>query len=635
MNIFSWLFGKKKSDKKDHPDNTNQVVKALPDKNQEKNTNDIKVYDKYGREFYITKEQWKTKVLLDNLEKVKNNPDELYNILLSALHDGFFEEAIKYSEILVEIDAQNSRGTIILGIAYMKCKRLDDAMRVFNNFIKTFGDDGIVLTNLAKVYAEKGNQLKAESILWHALEVDPNQENGLGWYAAIQNERGGELALLETYRRIATFPESWRAQLLLARFSLQKKDIETARKLYHESIENAGSPVPEDLLRQMSGDLGNNGYLKEIIELVEPHFQANLYGIRVGNNLIKTNFELAKLQEAKLILNQLYDLNHPDWREILAYWDIEIAKKGITTESKNMPKEESIALFSIEGPLWCRDNSPFAQLLPPKDPESAKIFIFGNTILQSETSQNIGAQLADAPGRASRFIPLFLAEQICLTTNAETHVLIPWIQTKGFAVFGNPNSEKELCELIEKNEVLTDFVFNVIVDVTSDIWAITVNIIRRIDRISLEKITVKCKPENIGPVVLELSKGVKKSLIRYTGVNEIAKPVWYTIPNDVSCSDYLLRLEQLITVVCMNQDYLEGGGIHGENEIMEGILFLNLRNPLNKTFRIVLAHALKQMKKYKPNVVNLFKEKILLLQKAHPLAGIEGELISKAIADIF
>ncbi len=173
MNIFSWLFGKKKSDKKDHPDNTNQVVKALPDKNQEKNTNDIKVYDKYGREFYITKEQWKTKVLLDNLEKVKNNPDELYNILLSALHDGFFEEAIKYSEILVEIDAQNSRGTIILGIAYMKCKRLDDAMRVFNNFIKTFGDDGIVLTNLAKVYAEKGNQLKAESILWHALEVDP------------------------------------------------------------------------------------------------------------------------------------------------------------------------------------------------------------------------------------------------------------------------------------------------------------------------------------------------------------------------------------------------------------------------------------------------------------------------------
>jgi len=40
---------------------------------------------------------------------------------------------------------------------------------------------------------------------------------------------------------------------------------------------------------------------------------------------------------------------------------------------------------------------------------------------------------------------------------------------------------------------------------------------------------------------------------------------------------------------------------------------------------------LKQMKEYKPLVVDFFREKVELLQKDHPLPGIDGKLISKAI----
>ncbi len=624
MNLFNWLFKKKTSDKKE-----------TPVSDPTKDTDKIKVYDKYGREFYMTKEQWKNEVLIRNLEKAKNNPDALYNLLVGAMQDGFFEEVIEYAKILAEIDPLKSRSATVLGIFYMNCNRLNDAEQLLTDYISTYGENGVVLTNLAKVYSERGNNQKAESILWHALEIDPNQENGLIWYATIQKELGGEPAFFEAFNRVTLLANSWRAQLWLARFAIQGKDINNARKLYKESIEKAGSPLPADLLMQMSGDLGNNGYLREIIELVQPHFQASLHGIEVGNNLIKTHCELNQLDGAFNILNHLYEQKRPDWRETLSYWDTEIAKKGISIKPQKSETAESVTMFTIEGPLWCRDSSPFATFISPKDPASIKISIFGNTTVSDSASENPVLQLANAPGRASRFIPLILSEQISLSTNAECAILIPWMQSKGFMVFGKTYEEKELCQIVEKNEVVPDFVLSVVIDVTSVLWEITVNIIRIIDRISLEKITVNCQPDDIGPIALGLCDKVIKLMTIHSKVTEVYCPDWYVIPEGISSSDYLLRLEQLLAVTCMNQDFLLGGGLNGEHEIIEGILFLNLSHPGNKTVRMLLVQTLTQMKKYKPYVVDSYKEKIMELLKDHPLYGIEGELISKSISDIF
>lgn len=162
-----------------------------------------------------------------------------------------------------------------------------------------------------------------------------------------------------------------------------------------------------------------------------------------------------------------------------------------------------------------------------------------------------------------------------------------------------------------------------------------VNIIRRIDRTSLEKIAVRCTPANIGIVALDLSEKVIGSLKKYASVNTIVHPVWYAIPDEVSASDYLLRIEQLLGILCENQDFLEGGWLHGAHEIVEGNLFLNLKYPRNKTVRMVFTETLAQMKKYSPDVVTYFREKVMLLQKEHPLDGVEGRLISDAIDEVF
>ena len=50
---------------------------------------------------------------------------------------------------------------------------------------------------------------------------------------------------------------------------------------------------------QISGDLGNAAHLPELLQLVEPHFVAEVHGLPVGNNLIKAHLDLGQLDAAR------------------------------------------------------------------------------------------------------------------------------------------------------------------------------------------------------------------------------------------------------------------------------------------------------------------------------------------------
>src|SRR6185503_5239366 len=98
---------------------------------------------------------------------------------------------------------------------------------------------------------------------------------------------------------------------------------------------------------QISGDLGNAGHLPEILQLVEPCFDAPVHGVQVGNNLIKAHLDLGQLDAARRILNQLYALNRPDWKENLSYWDTQIAKTRLSTAAEDQQAQYKMAMLSI------------------------------------------------------------------------------------------------------------------------------------------------------------------------------------------------------------------------------------------------------------------------------------------------
>ncbi len=186
------LFGKKES----NAESTSVSTQAgsTPKADPRTDPNRIQVFDEFGRELFITKEHWRTNVLPGSIKKSWDNPDQLYNLIVGSLNDGYFADVLEAAKHLHGIDSVTARGACIYGIVLTKNNRLDEAEVVFRSQLEKHGEEGYVLTNLAKVYSARNETQKAEDTLWHGLEVDPNQDNGLAWYVAIHRDRSGEAA---------------------------------------------------------------------------------------------------------------------------------------------------------------------------------------------------------------------------------------------------------------------------------------------------------------------------------------------------------------------------------------------------------------------------------------------------------
>lgn len=323
MGILKKLFGSNKSPKPTPPKT------SAPSGNPAEDPDMIRVYDDYGRELFITRQQWRDNVLPGTIEKNWDDAEALAGLIIESLRGNFFDEMIKPAERLLQLEEDAERGAVLLAIVYLQLGRLDDSERILRHHMSRNGESGIVLTNLAKVHAERGEDDQTLATLWHALELDPNQDNGLGWYEAIHREKKGEAAGIDALRRIAAIPGSWRTQLWLARLELGARRLDRALALYRECLARAGKPAPTDMLMDMSGELGKAGHLDQIFELVEPAFEPAVHGLQVGNNLIKAHVGVGQLDDARKILGQLYALKRPDWRDNLGFWDNEIAKLNI------------------------------------------------------------------------------------------------------------------------------------------------------------------------------------------------------------------------------------------------------------------------------------------------------------------
>jgi predicted Zn-dependent protease len=295
---------------------------------QDKEPNLIQVFDKSGTPLYLTKEEWRTKVLPGMLSARWDSPDELYQVIVGTLQDGLPADVAEATEHLYRIDPNRSRAVCAWANVLLGMNQIDKAERILNSHIEQYGEEGYVVANLAKVHAARNENHHAAAILWHALELDPNQKMAVGWFAAIANERGGKSAMVEAWERVAALPGSWHAQLWLARAALESDNTPRALAYYRESLARVGETVPAEFLQQMSGDLGIHGRFTELVELTETYFIPEVHGLQVGNNLIKANIELGHLQRARQILNLLRTQPRPDWRAHLDHWATEIERKG-------------------------------------------------------------------------------------------------------------------------------------------------------------------------------------------------------------------------------------------------------------------------------------------------------------------
>ncbi len=161
-------------------------------------------------------------------------------------------------------------------------------------------------------------------------------------------------------------------RLAEARTKLDAKDLPGAMAIYEEVLAAAGTRP--DVLVTISGDLGVQGHVRELIDLVAPRYDAAKHGPATGLNLLQAYLAVRDADAAQHLLDILFSLQRPELEERLFGFSnaladmMAIAVPAGPTHSGQAQEEIKVSLASISKPLWFYGLDETApQLLPTKD----------------------------------------------------------------------------------------------------------------------------------------------------------------------------------------------------------------------------------------------------------------------------
>ena len=400
----------------------------------------ITVYDNFGRQVQIPREQWRTQVLPLNLRSNWSNPDTLYSIVVRALEDGFGTEkcVIEAAKQLHAIDADAARGACVYGIVLMENRDLRAAEKVLTAALQKVPRSGALLTNLAKVHDRRGNQQAGKQTLWRALNADPNFDNALLWYAAIERESGGAEAYRAALKRVAGLRGSWRANLWLALEHLERKEIGEALALYEKVLVMAADEP--SVLTQISGDLGKNGYIAEIVRLVLPFYDPKRHEFMAGSNLLQAFLELGDAEGGEKLLHEMMLLDAPPYREHLMWYSTRFMEMKAAPPQPEPSDGITIAMLPLDQPIWTNGLGDCDWLLPERLPSTRDIAVIAFSLHRKRDEllrdDEVLAGREDPAGRLTRALALHLADVLRFRTDAAASAIMSVIEGEGMAVSG-------------------------------------------------------------------------------------------------------------------------------------------------------------------------------------------------------
>ncbi len=210
-------------------------------------------------------------------------------------------------------------------------------------------------------------------------------------------------------------------RLAAAREKLGEKDLAGALAVYEQLLAEGGDRA--DVLVRISGDLGAHGYLKEIIELVAPRYDAQRHGPATGINVLQAYLALHEPDAAQHVLDILFSLNRPELAERLYGFANAIAEQlemrrqgtlpasGTAEGAGEAPRVARVNLVTISKPIWFYGQEAIATaVLPAKADRVRRVAFAPLGVLGVEDVVAAAKNPAHELGRLSRALPLWFAE---------------------------------------------------------------------------------------------------------------------------------------------------------------------------------------------------------------------------------
>ncbi|WP_167958056.1 tetratricopeptide repeat protein [Anaerosporobacter faecicola] len=568
----------------------------------------ITCYDAYGRKMLITKSQWVEKVLPDQLQKHWEMPTNLYNDILYAVNDGLTEYVVEAAQHLQKIDTIKERGYVILAIVYMKVKRNAEAQEILEEYIEKYGKTGTVLTNLAKTLEEQGRHEECLATLWEGLQLDPNQDNGLAWFLAIKKEEGGMAAYVQALQEISKIPGSYRASLYIARNYGNNKDHKTALMIYQQLVKEYGDK--EDVLFQISGDMGQAGLVKEMIDLIEPLYDYTKNDERIGMNLLQAYLMTHNVQKGKELLSSLMKTNRVDLRQYLMQLSskFEALEEQLQDQKEDnmqtMPKMETCGL---EKPIW-QYNLGDLRMLGSVDQEHATerigVIVYSNAeegkekVAHSEKETNLG--------RLTRSLPLFLNELFYYYTEYKTITLVPVFPGIGPVLSGGEWSKEVLLSMAKSNGLIWLLTGNISAD--EEYLYIKTAIVNAAKE-EVEKITKQIHLKEMGNSLMEHVEEVFAYITKQRLCDQSDSR--YEVPKNENLMEYLSSLGQSLMQTLIVNEIVPFNKMYGERNILNDYIMDCLHMPSLPQVPLLLASGLSKSKLYGSTVYMEFKQQAI------------------------
>ncbi|MBK7857075.1 MAG: hypothetical protein IPJ65_00365 [Archangiaceae bacterium] len=303
---------------------------------------------------------------------MKTPADDLYDQLASALQRGEGPSLLDAATALLETEGATERVVVACAVVLMRSGKRDAARAGLESWLAEHPPTPAVLTNLAKLQAEAGDGPRALVTVRRALELEPNYDGAVRWWAALLRTRTDDAG----YRAALESVGGWRARLLLADEAWGGGHDAEAEALLEQAVELGGGPA----MVLAADRLARRGWHEEVVALLSG-WEPKTHGLAAGVALARAKLHLHRFDEARATIARL-PARVPALEQQLI--ETELLARG--------PGE--VRAVPIFAPLWASVLPDAA--LPPLSPEPRVALMVFSDARESELCRSFPLALSDA-----------------------------------------------------------------------------------------------------------------------------------------------------------------------------------------------------------------------------------------------
>lgn len=442
----------------------------------------VEATDAFGRRVRLSRDEYLKNVLPKLLEVHGNDPERLVALLLQGVRDGLAPALIPAANRLTVVDKDPDRALSVLALVMRDAGELDAAEATLKELLQKRPQSPNARVGLSVLAEQRGDLAKAEAFAWEALQIDTNHADAVHCWLQMRHRAVGDAGYRAELEKAAALPGTWRAQLWLARHDLQNGREADAVATYREVLARAGNE--SDALVMASGDLVQAQRHDLVKELIAPRFQAGRHHPHVGlallHHQLQTQDHVAGAELLHLMHLHYGHMIGDQLQPFTAEFDRLRLQK--LAPPAPLPANARIGLYRFDRPVWFAGLDDPAWLLPPKAAD-AKHVMFMALAVDGQPTVPPGRE--EEFGRLTRSVPLFLAEQVWLSTPHRGTCGLPMAENGGFVVMGRPWPEDQIAQQLGDRERASTILVTGLLRVEGeqrriDLWAYDCNTKQRV-----------------------------------------------------------------------------------------------------------------------------------------------------------